>query len=220
MANLDIVYTRVAGGDDFVATIRYELVEPVSFQASYREMIGLLAVEANKYPDATIRFIRVHQGNQPIVVELSSADAKLLREKAEVFTDATSFVSRSVAGAKRSEVPQLRPLRAGHDTLADAFGEKLYCSTRDNSVECPVCGRWHRISAQKITVGCVTGLLLSYEMRDNWAVASIEELLATQRTRYFLPRAWNTSGPWVSHENLQKKYDEYLKEKSCTETEQ
>jgi hypothetical protein len=41
-----------------------------------------------------------------------------------------------------------------------------------------------------------------------------QELIEKQKTRYFLPRAWNTSGPWISHDDLKKLYENYLKEKA------
>jgi hypothetical protein len=46
-----------------------------------------------------------------------------------------------------------------------------------------------------------------------WVRFSVHDLLELNKERYYLPRVWNTSGPWISHEDLQKKYREYLKER-------
>jgi hypothetical protein len=35
----------------------------------------------------------------------------------------------------------------------------------------------------------------------------------TKLDRFYFPRAWNDGASWVSRESLQKKYNEYVKEK-------
>ena len=56
---------------------------------------------------------------------------------------------------------------------------------------------------------------LSKTENPRWAVVRVETLLDKKYERYFLPRAWNTSGPWITHEDLQKKHEQYIKEKQA-----
>ena len=94
-------------------------------------------------------------------------------------------------------------IRAGVDTFADAFGDRLYFRYKGGKVESPLTGRWIEEDGQ----------LFDCEEHERWLSLSTDQLLHTQRERYFIPRAWNTSGPWITHEDLQKKYDKYIEEK-------
>jgi hypothetical protein len=38
----------------------------------------------------------------------------------------------------------------------------------------------------------------------------VSDLLLVDRPRYYLPRAWNTQGLWVSHEKLKQMYEQWL----------
>lgn len=130
------------------------------------------------------------------------------------------------------------PIRAGSDALAEAFGDHVYLRVRPHpqvglQVECPGCGRWvgfaMRASTQQFLVKCDKGCSkptssatwvaieelapASKDENPRWAKVSTELLLAHAYERYYLPREWNTSGPWISHADLVKKYEHYIKEK-------
>jgi len=136
-------------------------------------------------------------------------------------------------------------VKIGHDTLADAFGDNIYLRLKDEKVEFPFDGRWKSFTSQ-ITRGHTkeTGepwerealwipgyhghvperavWISPSKVTDSWAVVPTDVLLEIGKIqgikRYYLPRAWNQSGGWISHEDLQTKYDEYLKEKEDVST--
>ncbi len=103
-------------------------------------------------------------------------------------------------------------VRAGADTLADAFGEIVYIKVRADQrrVEDPISGRF-------VPLDDLRGLLLDgFGPQARWASLFVEDLLGLNADRYYLPRAWNKSGPWISHAELRARFDTYMKEKeSC-----
>ena len=122
-------------------------------------------------------------------------------------------------------------VRAGHDALADAFGEELYVRTRERKgeshIECPCCGIWAPLivvpSREGLYTLCrntrcfVRGHAVSAKVvNTKWATVKIEELLKTESPRFYLPRSWNEGRSWVSLVDLQSRWDEFNKEKeSC-----
>lgn len=123
-------------------------------------------------------------------------------------------------------------LKVGHDTLADAFGDNVYLRLKDDKIECPFDGRWKQYELEEY--GGATGFVRyeTVELGDisilpryenaHWATVCTSRLkwLGEQRgaQRYYLPRAWNESGGWISHADLEKKYNEYIKEKENVST--
>ena len=54
-----------------------------------------------------------------------------------------------------------------------------------------------------------------------WAVISTEALLQRDKKRFYLPHPWNETGPWLDHEVLAVKYEQYKKEKkACMDKQQ
>jgi hypothetical protein len=117
-------------------------------------------------------------------------------------------------------------LRAGHDTLADAFGDFVYCRRRDDgNIECPYCGRWGKLTpsvteTDQVVFGCAkcgTNYGGIEEITRCWFTVHIQLLLSAEKDRYFLPRRWNKSGPWISHEELKQMYETFCKERDDVE---
>lgn len=128
-----------------------------------------------------------------------------------------SYKLQNIQAAR--EVPA--GLRAGFDTLADAFGDKLYVRLRDNGeLECPCCGMWgssHRdgtFICQKACANRHMSTPLEVALSGRWAGFSAQQLLSGGSSKFYFPRAWNDGASWISHEKLQTKLDEYNKEKS------
>jgi len=127
-----------------------------------------------------------------------------------------SYKLQSIQAAR--EVPA--GLRAGFDTLADAFGDKLYVRFRDNSeIECPCCGMWgssHRDDTFICQKACANRQVRAFlvEPSGRWAGFSAQHLLDSGSSKFYFPRAWNDGASWISREKLQMKLDEYNKEKS------
>lgn len=116
----------------------------------------------------------------------------------------------------REKVPPPSSLRVGHDAVADAFGDEVYCRARGEQIECPVCGSWNEVIEGSLHCSsCRVCLHATPAGPDWWTVPTIE-LLCTktfQGRRYFIPRAWNKTPPWISFHDLNEKYNQYLKEK-------
>jgi hypothetical protein len=115
-------------------------------------------------------------------------------------------------------------LRAGHDTLADAFGDNVYLRMRAGKVENPCTGRWCSIleleedlNRKGRQVKLVTDLpvLVTSDLlqRTGWLVIATSDLLQSAATRFYLPREWNESGSWVTKERLQELYDQFRKDR-------
>lgn len=104
------------------------------------------------------------------------------------------------------------PFRVGHDALAASFGSSVYCRRRIDLLECPGCGAWLEVRAgavQCLSKACAARISAK-EAGDRWWEVSVEDVLAIDRERYFLPRPWNEPGPWIKHEDLESKYKEWL----------
>ena len=50
-----------------------------------------------------------------------------------------------------------------------------------------------------------------------WATVAIHDLLAQNFEKYYIPRGWNTKGPWISHNDLKNRLEQHLagKKKIC-----
>lgn len=109
-------------------------------------------------------------------------------------------------------------LRAGHDTLAAAFGDKVYLRVRSGRVESPDTGRWDRLPAVEVRMGLPAPLEVVYtdtESMSGWALIDIELLLKHSQPLFYLPRVWNPHAGWIQRSQLQELYDAYQKEKSA-----
>lgn len=199
----------------------------------YQWMILQLSKTASNHPDAGLFMLRLEQPNA-LAIELSEKDANLLRTDPLRYIAATNFSQRTVrlgdaVSVKDRTKVSLRPLRAGSDVLAEAFGEELYLRMRrGGSTECPFCGRW---LARTGTDGvddslfrcrncniAIAGVRAVPTKSGGWVALRTEQLLMFGEgregcERYYLPREWNTNGPWISHADLKQKYEQYSKEK-------
>lgn len=115
---------------------------------------------------------------------------------------------------KKDEDP--KGLRVGYDAVADAFGDEIYCRAREEKIECPVCGSWGRVENGSLQCLFCHVLIRATSAGPKWWTVVTCELLYTKTTeahRYFIPRAWNPTPPWIEAKDLEEKYQRYLKEK-------
>lgn len=142
-------------------------------------------------------------GSRPLVLE--SAVVDLLRTDPAAAIRAMSPAPRTVV--VRDTVAPVDAvnvrLRVGHDTLADSFGDFVYLRLREGLVESPVTGRW--VAPKELP-------LETEACGERWYRVVTRALLALGKDRYYLPRSWNTDGPWVSHVALAERYDNFCKE--------
>ena len=117
---------------------------------------------------------------------------------------------------RRASSPPTGLIRAGHDTLAAALGERTYIRQNEDKFECPSCGRWCRIFTPVLfcSLGDCKYTLEKKLAGQSWITVSTEELLAKNFDRYYLPREWNPSRGWITHAELKEMYEQYIKEKN------
>lgn len=219
--------------EDPADTMRTDFPEPLK----YREAIRFLVLEARKHLGARLFLLRLDQRPQKIAVQLDGALSKLVREDPVAFMQmmdptmgrpqklnlSTSMKKEHIAAIKPN------PLPAGYDTLAEAFGDDVYCRMqRGGPTECPLCGRWGKWTKIDVEGKHVDRLVCDDcgvefkgvgipTSQGGWFKIPVVQLFncaeALGVDRFFLPRSWNKDGPWISHADLQKKYDEFMKEK-------
>lgn len=124
--------------------------------------------------------------------------------------------------------PPVHTLRQGHDTLADALGDDVYLRSKVNTfadqwlqIESPLTGRWEPVCELNHLLYIGGGKLAVQVILDTeskWAKARVADILALALPRYYLPRRWNATGGWITHEALASLYSQYQKEKADVST--
>jgi hypothetical protein len=190
---------------------------------TYKRIIVRLH-ELMKEHDITRVFFQRTEREDILPVELGERMLKLLRN------DPLSAY-RAMSYEPASQTMKNAPVAAGYDTLAEAFGEELYLQMTNGRVEDPETGEWLQLGygprfgwrirrndskpAAWIRIEPVddapegTGFAerVAYA---RWAKVSIHTLLEQKFERYYLSRAWNEDGPWISHDNLKRRLEQYL----------
>jgi hypothetical protein len=225
--------------DGFI-TVRsngYGLSEPVQ-GLTYRRMMTEVSKVLKEHPD---HLLHIQRTDAPVsqAQQVPERDRMLLRDDPTAFINSTTLPSVVVmlGGSKPAPRDAVR-LRTGLSSLADAFGEEAYLRSRSDSdgytlLESPFSGRWCRSGEMnEVRVWLEDGThtlpcrwqprYFPHRTRPDqvfWAVARVEDLLKTDCARFFLPREWNTGGPWIPREDLQKKLNEFRAEKAQAEKE-
>lgn len=213
----------------------------------YREAVKHLIVWAREHPEAELYWLRLEQKPEPVAMQLSEGLAKLLREDPVAFLkmmDPTMGRPQKLDVSMSCKVKdgvelQPAPIPSGYDTLADAFGDFVYVRLKGNKTESVWDGRWYAwhkhgyqahdgefISIPDDLYKAPGHCRLTQDplyVNEKWARYKTKNLLEVAERRghdkFFLPRRWNKEGPWISREDLRKKYDEFLKEKeACSRT--
>lgn len=169
-------------------------------------------------PDATVVMRRSDRpGLEEIVLDNQLRDT--IRDDPDRYLRATTEPDRVVVVRKRSPEQYVSPhIRAGYDTVAEAFGDHLYVRLRDDGrVECPMCGRWHAVIHEGSVVPMLrctcnpTGIPVTV-VSGSWIEIATTVLTTVEfLTRYYFPRSWNPEG-WITKDELKQRYNQYLKE--------
>lgn len=210
----------------------------------FKRMMGLLAnVLGNWPPEQEVEVLLQrtdHEGLLPYKLDAKTVTLFRTDPVAAIaaFGFPTQSVSNTVARVQRDRAPRVQPsIRAGHDTLADAFGDQLYFKVRKHELECPGCGYWGMFASPSLLAAperagecfktafvcpkkCGGRFLVT--CLETWGYVDTKYLLErTKLDAFYFPRAWNEGKPWVSRESLQQKYNAYSTEKekvTCSET--
>jgi hypothetical protein len=198
----------------------------------YRRMLRALAIFGRQY-EATSVIIKRLDRPELLPMKLDEATTKLMKEDMVAFIHALCVGDdqpivvdlqkvREAKAKKEDAVPRVEAvLMGGHDTLAEAIGDNVYCRMNEKDfVECPLCGRWHLSKEFSSKVGpsisatCPhENLGLTFVPHRRWAVISIAQLLNLPMVRYYLPRGWNPTRGWISKQQLTELYRSSVQER-------
>jgi len=111
----------------------------------------------------------------------------------------------------------------------DTFGRQVYLRVANGQIEDPLTGKWLTLAYGTKQGWKIRGegnassewLSLSAVVDDapegtktierliymRWALIDVEELLKKSSDRFYLPRAWNKNGPWITREELVALYE-------------
>jgi hypothetical protein len=186
-------------------------------QHTFPRMMSRLAQHLREQSEVTgVVLTRLELGQSEYTLDLDTVE--LLRKDPAAAISSMMHESRTVhIGRHRSASSPPNLLRAGHDTVAAAFGDEVYLAIDNQGRhECPGCGRW----SPRRTHGTVCCDKLECQLAlsgvthgGRWFSAATQQLLDAHRPRYYLPRAWNPSGGWISYEDLNVLFRDYSKER-------
>ena len=216
-------------------------------QFSFARMMARFASAAMDSPDAELIMQRTEREDlEPILLDESTS--KTLREDPASVIASMSVDHRTVERAKvaleatvKTQDDVKLQLRAGHDTMADAFGDYIYLKLRPHDKdgmqgECPFSGKWAGFGAnanntsqfllktgrQNAHKDWVPVELVGGSKTENpkWVRVKTEELLSHTMSgehpdKFFIPRKWNKTSPWIDREELETMYIKYKKEKEA-----
>lgn len=208
---------------------------------TYAKLMGEFARLARGNPKAVLYVLRLDQTPQAVAMKIEPAMAKLLREdpvryikatspparvvKLKIEDDATpNKVKENLHGDAGGEPWQQSPAPGGYDTVAESFGDDIFCKVSGNLIECPSCGRWAATKPLEdgVHLQCPSCLFedvltLLVTPKRTWALLPTEALLqneAAHRGRFYIPRTWNKGGPWIKTEELSQRFKSFCKERN------
>lgn len=213
-------YKRVGEHYDGIFFVNDTLDLPFKGQ-SFAGMFTTLHLYLVKMPGSQVKLQRAESPNLlPIFMEQNMLD--LLRTDPAKYIEAHTIPHRVIDLRKSDRISKLAEkhvvpmptIRAGHDTLAAAFGDVVYLSYRNGRVENPFTGRWCSLGELESLHG-VTVLETIQQEVGGWVTMPMDQLLegTSGSNGYYLPREWNERGPWISKDALVQKYKQYKEER-------
>lgn len=199
----------LSGNELFNATFTHKDVSWVLLKTSFKEMLEQLQ---HILFTTTAKQIVVRRRAKTKLFEylLEEVLVELIRSDIEEAYRRMTW-TQPVAPSPKEDVLQLPGLRAGISTLADSFGDEVYILRQEDKLECPFCGRWSSDSPDFTCAACKGSIALKAHGR--WYSAKVEDLLASNAPRFFLPRRWNTGNTWISRSDLEELFNQWQKVK-------
>jgi len=155
-------------------------------EISYSAMIARLVAWAQALGVRELSTQESRPGLLPHVVELDKPLVDLLHqdltEGLKQLNPATRTIDLRVTRPQYEEAG--RVLTLGYAKMRNVLGKHVYFRRRDEQFESPLTSRWEPVPEWVERVDA------------RWCRASIEQLLAVQADRYYIPRTWNQSKDW------------------------
>jgi len=123
----------------------------------------------------------------------------------------------------------MKQKNASISKAAEEFGEDIFIRIRSGTVQDPETGEWKKLAygerhGWRIDRGdrkpndwlrinliddAPEGATFAERVAfTQWATVNVWSLLSQVFEKYYLPRGWNTEGPWIGHEELKKRAHE------------
>lgn len=192
--------------------------EVVAFSSmDWVPMMTLFAKALQEYPEAGGTIQRTDRAGL-VPFHLGAIELERFRTDPAGAIRAMTFTSSRVV--KIESVNAMQPVPAALDALVDIFGDVLWLRVFDAqgssyAVECPVTAKSVLLNVNVLHLpdGQVLYLIDQSYMTQGWAGVSTTEVLLRGYERYFLPRAWNPSGAWITWADLNSKNKDFEQER-------
>jgi len=230
---LILSYMRVDGdlstGDIRTDDDGEELVWTTFTQSNWRMVTNTFARAVAAYPDVKDVYIKRTDRPGLIALKLKEEEVELWRrdpieamrswELPQQTISLRESVGRIFPVSACPVSESFPPLRAGQETLAQCFGDIVYTRYRANLIECFGCGRW--VSEDQSTTpashfvcdSCGSFAIQNPHELTEWVGVYVRDLLTSSLSRFYIPRAWNKHGKWITREQLSDFYNQYRLEK-------
>ena len=221
---LILYYKRVPGGSGDRYTGRFEIASDTDdwvehfIGMSYKDVIYAASHLLNTHAITAVYFQRTERDDIG-AVELGGSVLEALRNNPEEAykslthqpTDETAYVEDDLSQVGKFGECVYLAIVNGYvedpetgNMLGLAYGPKHGWRIRrdDNKAS-----KWIPI---QLIDQAVPGTTFAEKIASTkWAKAKVEDLLAQDLERYYIPRAWNVDGPWISKESLEKMWKDY-----------
>jgi len=183
----------------------------------FNRMMGTVSEELNKHKVSKLIMERTDRGGlKPFVFD--NPTVELLRSDPVSVIRLMNIPPIHIDLRKEKPAPLTPIFVAGHDALANGFGDEVYARVRGTGgtaeLECPCCGLWSTVDTEFV-FNCKKKCKLTMPVRftEKWAVVKVEDLLGLKLDRYYLPREWNKSHGWITRADLEALFEQWKKEK-------
>lgn len=144
-------------------------------------------------------------GLRPVIMDHPTQE--ILKTDPVIAIRLLSYEGSAVRGDARTRTSP-PPMRSGYDTLSESIGEEVYCRQNKGMVECPGCGMWSTVHTSPFTCKKKRDVLgVDVVFTETWAKFKVADLLRLGLPRYFIPREFNATRPWITWEALNALYE-------------
>ncbi len=219
--SIELVYGR--DGETYHGVLSVETPPEIVVQEKSRRFEGYtfprmmsgLAGLIRAHDECVVTLARLEVPESEYVMDAGTVD--MLRTDPAAAISSMSHESRVVyvRDPGKQPAPPPRLLRAGHDTLAEAFGDHVYCIVNQRGqFECLGCGRWSTVTpTSMVCSNCELRMYGTTCGGSKWFRVRTADVLGKAHARYYLPRIWNPSGGWIKHDDLSMLFLSFTEER-------